>query len=185
MTAGPVWAGIIVRDLDASKGWYHDVLPVRDVEEGHGWVAFNLRGGSCVELHAGDPDKPGLSFPSYGASAGPAVMPGFGVDDLTVATDGFEVMRVFPDWVVVGVRDGLRVVLTDRVSEPREGLAGFAFTTPDPVSLGTFLTHIGYDGPVSAGDRLEVVPLLASDRDGDLVDPEGNLLRLVAVGAST
>lgn len=180
MRALAAWAGIIVRDLDVSAAWYRDVLPVQDIEQGDGWVAFNLVGGSCVELHAGDPDKPGLVFPSYGADPGPAVMPGLSVPDPVATSVSLDVMRVFPDWMVVAAGDGLRIVLTDRCVEPGQGLVGFAFTSPDPDALAALLAHVGFDAVVEPGARHQVVPLVAARSDGDLVDPDGTLLRLAS-----
>jgi catechol 2,3-dioxygenase-like lactoylglutathione lyase family enzyme len=178
VTATAAWAGVIVGDLDASSRWYSDVLPVESTESGQGWIAFNLVGGSCVELHAGDRERPGLVFPSYGTQAGPPVMPGFAVDDVGEAAGGFEVLRVFPDWVVVAAPDGLRVVLTDRECDPGRGLVGFAFASPDPDSLAAFLASLGYGCEVVTGERHEVVLRVASDRECELVDPDGTVVRL-------
>lgn len=180
MTAAAAWAGIIVRDLEIATAWYRESLPVVAIEEGSGWVALTLDGGSCIELHAGDPAQPGLVFPSYGSSPGPPVLAGFGVDDPGEAATGLEVLRVFPDWVVVAVPDGLRVVLTDRQTDPGRGLVGFDFSSPEPEALGSFLRRVGLPGDVVAARRLHVVPVVAADRDGELVDPDGTVVRLRA-----
>lgn len=178
MTAA-VWAGIIVADLALSAAWYTDVLGTAMSDAGDGWVAFALDGGGVIELYGGDRDRPGLIFPSYGADRGPPVMPGFCVADPVEAADGLEVMRTLPDWVVVAAPDGLRLVLTDRDCEPRRGLVGFQFASPEPAALRGFLARVGLPADVDHGRRHAVVPVIAADRDEDLADPDGTPVRLV------
>lgn len=178
MSAPAVWAGIIVTDLEASAAWYVDTTGARLVEESGRWVALRYGDGSCLELYAGDPSMPGLTFPSYGSDPGPPVMPGFSVDEGDALAGGFEVARSLPGWIVVIAPSGLRVVLADRDSDAAVGLIGFDFMSPDADDLRAFLGRVGAVSDVTHGERLAVVPVVAAAADDDVTDPDGNVVRL-------
>ena len=179
MTALPVWAGVIVTDLAVAVRWYAETTRAQVVESTERWASLAFRDGSGFELHLGDPERPGLTFPSYGSNPGPCVMPGFSVDDVEAAAEGLVVARSLPGWIVVAAPGDLRVVLADRDSEAGEGLIGFAFATPGPAELRSFLEHIGADGEVERSGRTRVVPVVVGSDDAELADPEGNPLRVV------
>ena len=40
----PTWMGVVADDLEAQKRFYRDVLGLREVEAGDGWVEFDLDG---------------------------------------------------------------------------------------------------------------------------------------------
>lgn len=179
MTAVAVWAGVIVTDLTRAVPWYVEATGAVLAESSERWAALAFADGSCIELHEGDPERPGLTFPSYGGDPGPPVMPGFSVDDVDEQATGLVVARSLPGWLVVVAPDGLRVVLADRDSDPGQGLVGFAIETPAGAALRTFLDGIGAPDPVETGPRTRVVPLIAGPDEAEVSDPEGNLLRRV------
>lgn len=180
MSAAAVWAGVIVRDLAASAEWYRRTLGCRVREKGEGWVSLSFPDGSGVELHAGDPMRPGLVFPSYGADGGPPVMPGYSVEDPDVRATGLTVVRSLPAWIVVVAPDGLRVVLTDRERQPGRGLVGFRYTSPAAAEQRAFLGAIGAADEVEQAAAVRVVPIVAADRDSEITDPDGTAIDLRA-----
>jgi hypothetical protein len=180
MTALAVYVAVIVTDLRAGASWYEAILrrPVTD-QDGR-WACIRLPNGSSVELVEGDPTRPGSAFPSYGNDTGPAVLPGFGVEDPEAATIGLRVARRLPEWVVVVAPDGVRLVVTsdEGVGTGGSGLVGFRFTTPMPEAQHAFLTGLGVPAAVEAG-AVGVVPVFASGRDALLTDPGGNPVQLI------
>lgn len=182
MTAVPVYAGVIVRELDVSVTWYTRALGCRLAEEGAGWALLSFGNGSAFELFSGDPDRPGLTFPSYGAfgdQAGPSVMPGFAVEEPEELALGLSVARRLPDWVVVVAPDGLRIVLSERDGDGASGLVGFRFSSPEPEAQRAFLGRVTVDATVDEGG-VGAVPLVAGDRDDELTDPDGTRIALVS-----
>ena len=179
MTALAVWAGVIVTDLARAVGWWAEATGARVAETGERWAALAFPDGSCIELHEGDPERPGLTFPSYGGDPGPAVMPGFSVDDADEHAGRLVVTRSLPGWLVVVAPGGLRVVLADRDTEAGRGLVGFAFESTEAAALQSFLESLDARCNVEAGSRTRVVPLVAASEEAEVTDPEGNLLRLV------
>jgi catechol 2,3-dioxygenase-like lactoylglutathione lyase family enzyme len=182
VSAPAVWAGVIVRDLDASVAWYAETTGAAVEERADRWAALRFEHGSAIELQAGDPSAPGRTFPSYGSDAGPPVMPGFAVEDADEAALGLEVARALPGWVVVVAPGGLRVVLAERECAPGHGLVGFAFGSEQPEALRGFFEGLGIDAVVDRAPALAVAPVVAVPgvADGEVVDPDGNRLRLVS-----
>jgi catechol 2,3-dioxygenase-like lactoylglutathione lyase family enzyme len=182
MSAAPCYVGLIVRDLARAEAWYTEHLGARVADRDAGWTALELDGGSRIELTAGDPLRPGLSFPSYGAETGPSVMPGFNVDDPDEVAVGLTVARRLPEWIVVVAPDRVRVVLTCNDCDGSRGLVGFRWRTPDPAAQESFLRRIGADGDVEHSDVRGVVPVFAVGRDEAVTDPDGHALQLVTRG---
>jgi catechol 2,3-dioxygenase-like lactoylglutathione lyase family enzyme len=175
------WAGIIVRDLEASVTWYVETTGGTVEEHTDRWAVLRFEDGSSIELQAGDPAAPGLTFPSYGHDSGPPVMPGFAVEDAEEVADGLEVARALPGWIVVVAPDGLRIVLAERECGPGRGLVGFAFESGQPEALRAFLEGLGVDAAVDGEQAVGVVPVVAvpGAAHAQVTDPEGNRLRLV------
>lgn len=178
-----VYAGIVVSDVDASTAWYERTLGCATREVGPGWACLDFPDGTAIELFAGDPQKPGLTFPSYAAATGPPVLPGFALEDPDTVLDGLIVVRSLPGWHVVVAPDGLRMVLTVWDSDAGPGLAGFRFTSPKAGALRRFLEQIGLPATVTDGRTPAVVPVVAAGHDGTLVDPDGTTLQLRLTGA--
>jgi catechol 2,3-dioxygenase-like lactoylglutathione lyase family enzyme len=179
LTAVAVWAGIIVADLVRAVPWYAAATGATLVESSDRWAALGFADGSGIELHAGDPERPGLTFPSYRRDPGPPVMPGYSVDDAEEAAAGLEVARSLPGWLVVVAPGRLRIVLADRDSDPERGIVGFRYESPEPGALTAYLAALGAPSAVAHGATLRVVPLLMAPHEGEVADPEGNALGLV------
>lgn len=176
----PVYAGIVVSDVGTSTRWYEQQLPCYLEEEGRGWSCLVFPDRSTIELFAGDPRRAGDTFPSYAGDEGPPVLPGYAVEDPEVVVAGLQVTRTLPDWHVVVAPDGVRIVVTLRDTEARAGLAGFRFTSPVAAEQRSFLALLGIQDDVVGGEPAAVVPLVAADRPGRLVDPDGTRIDLVA-----
>jgi catechol 2,3-dioxygenase-like lactoylglutathione lyase family enzyme len=179
MTPSACFAGVIVRDLATSIAWYTKTLACRLVESGSEWAVLELDGGSRLELTAGDPDRPGLVFPSYGNEPGPGIMPGFNVDEPDEVAAQLTVARQLPDWVVVIAPDRVRVVLTRRDCDPNRGLVGFRWLSPAPQRQQTFLDEVGIADTVFEADRPAVVPLIRGSRPAEVTDPDGHVIAIV------
>ncbi|HUH07673.1 MAG TPA: VOC family protein [Egibacteraceae bacterium] len=179
MTPIPAYAGIVVSDLDASAAWYSETLGCRLSDEGARWTSLAFADGSIIELFEGDRRRPGSTFPSYGADPGPAVLPGYAVEDPGEAAAGLTVARRLPDWLVVIAPDGLRVVLAARESDGASGLVGFDYCSEDPAALESFLTDLGVPASVDKG-QAEVVIRVRGPEGAQLGDPDGTRVVVVA-----
>jgi resuscitation-promoting factor RpfA len=71
----PVWIGVVTDDLESQRGFYRDVLGLKELEAGEGWVQFELD-GRMVELLARSED------PQYDQRR---VQVGFEVEDIQQA----------------------------------------------------------------------------------------------------
>lgn len=180
----PVYAGIVVSDMAASAAWYAQALACAVEEGGERWTCLRFSDHSSIELFAGDPDKPGETFPSYGGAPGPPVMPGYAVEDPELAVEGLSVARSLPDWHVVVAPDGLRVVLTVRDADEPPRFAGFRYTSPMADDQRSFLTGLGVRDEVAAGPGPDAVPLISADRAQVLTDPDGTMIELVVADGS-
>jgi catechol 2,3-dioxygenase-like lactoylglutathione lyase family enzyme len=179
MTPSPCYVGVIVRDLETSVAWYTKTLRCRVAESGTGWASLELDGGSRVELTAGDPDQPGVAFPSYGNERGPSVLPGYNVEEPEDLAEGLTVARRLPEWIVVVAPDRVRVVLTRRECEPGRGLVGFRWLTPEPGEQRAFLDQLGVPGTVEEAPSSDVVPVIRGPRAAEVEDPDGHVLAIV------
>lgn len=178
MTAIPVYAGVVVSNLEQALVWYERVLDCHLAERGIGWVMLRFDNGSVIELFEGDPAQPERTFPSYGSHRGPSVMPGYAIEDPEFTAANLPVARQLPDWVVVVAPDGLRIVLSSREGDGHAGIIGFRFSSPDPDVQQAFLDQIEIKDPVLEG-TVGAVPLVAAERDGEVADPDGNRFLLV------
>jgi catechol 2,3-dioxygenase-like lactoylglutathione lyase family enzyme len=183
VTARAAWAGIVVSDVAASSLWYARHLGAALVEQDARWAKLRFRNRSTIELFLGDLRDPAASFPSYGYDSGPAVMPGFAVDDPAEVAHrlALEVVRILPGWVVVACPDRLRLVLirTDvRATGP--GLVGFRFASPGAAEQSAFLGALG----IEVGDLGEgapaVVPIVRGLEPAELTDPDGTRIEVLA-----
>lgn len=178
--AVPVWAGIVVRDLERSVRWYTDALGVGVADRGESFATVQFRDGSTVELVTGDPNRPGTAFPSYRDDPGPSVIPGFRVFDPAEAARRLVVARWLPDWIVVVGPDGLRSVLCRGDGDAATGVVGFDVTAPDADALSAWFASFGAPTTVGRAERLCVVPVVAGRSDEELTDPDGTRLRIMA-----
>lgn len=178
--AVPVWAGIVVRDLERSARWYAEALGVAVADRGESFAVVRFRDGSVVELVTGDPARPGTAFPSYRDDPGPPVVPGFRVLEPAETARRLVVARWLPDWIVVVGPHGLRSVLCRGDGEGATGLVDFEVAGPDAESLTTWFAEFGAPVVVAAAERVRVVPVIAGLTDDVLTDPDGTMLRTVA-----
>lgn len=176
----PVWAGIVVRDLEQATRWYADTLGLTVAERGAQFALMRFTDGSVLELATGEPDRPGTAFPSYGGDPGPSVVPGFRVADPADTGRDMVVARWLPEWVVVVGPGGLRSVLCRGRGEARTGLVGFDVAGPDPAGLTAWFDGFGARVAVGPAPCLRVVPVVAGLGDNELVDPDGTVLRLTS-----
>lgn len=72
----PVWVGVVVDDLEGQRRFYRDVLGLREVDTGDGWVQFELAPRRLLELLAK------TDAPQYDE---PRVQVGFEVQDIRAA----------------------------------------------------------------------------------------------------
>lgn len=179
-TVAPVWAGIVVRDLERSADWYAEALGTAIAEHGPCFALVRFSDGSILELVAGDPQRPGTAFPSYRTDPGPPVVPGFRVADPAETGRGMLVARWLPEWVVVVGPGGLRAVLCRGEGEARTGLVGFDVAGPDPEGLTSWFGGFGASVTAQAAPCLQVVPVVAGLADAELIDPDGTALRLTS-----
>lgn len=182
--AVPVYAGIVVSDVVDSASWYERTLPCEVVESGRGWVSLAFPDRTTIELFQGDPRRPGETFPSYVGEQGPAVMPGYAVDEPELVVADLTIARSLPDWHVVVAPDGLRVVVTTREVGEGPGLVGFGFRSPLESAQRAFLAGLGVVDVVESGGCATVVPRVAGDRSGRLTDPDGTPIEFVAKAAT-
>jgi catechol 2,3-dioxygenase-like lactoylglutathione lyase family enzyme len=174
-----VYAAVVVSDVAVSSRWYASTLSCTPEEHGEGWSCMLLPDHSAIELFAGDPAHPGRTFPSYAGREGPAVMPGYSVEDPEATVGGLAVARSLPDWHVVVAPDGLRIVVTHRDTDIVLGLVGFRYESPAVRAQRAFLDRLGVDDPVTSGPRPSVVPVVVGDSAQRLADPDGNVIELV------
>ena len=52
----PKWIGVVCADLEAQRRFYHDVLGLREADQGEGWIQFDLESGTTFELVAQSAD---------------------------------------------------------------------------------------------------------------------------------
>lgn len=181
MSASAAWAGIVVADVPESADWYAATLGGSIAESADGWAKVELPNGSWVELFAGERDRVGRVFPSYGADHGPPVMPGYAVEDpaALVEEGRLEVARSLPDWIVVAGPDRLRVVLTTGRIDDGRGLLGFRYTTDGiEEAQRAFLASLGVDDDLEPGGCVDVIPVFRARRDGEATDPDGTAIEL-------
>jgi hypothetical protein len=132
-----------------------------------------------VELTAGDPAHPGLADASHRAESAVPVIPGYAVEDPQAVAAGLQIVRRFPDWIVVAAPAGLHVILHHHDVDFGRGLLGFRYTSPDAPTQQALLSALGSADPVIAGPTPSVVPIISSDRCERVTDPDGNPLELI------
>jgi catechol 2,3-dioxygenase-like lactoylglutathione lyase family enzyme len=74
----PNWIGVVVDDLDAQRRFYRDVLGLRELGAGDGWVHFDLGFPNVFELLQRS-EEPQYDRPRYQV--------GFATDDIHAARD--------------------------------------------------------------------------------------------------
>lgn len=173
------YVGIVVSDVATSAQWCEAALRCTPEQRGEGWACLLFSDGTSIELFEGDPTRPGATFPSYAGHDGPAVMPGYSVDEPETAVEGLTVARSLPDWHVIVAPDGLRVVVTHRNIEGMHGLSGFRYSSPAAQELRAFFERLGVSDPVTRGTRTSVVPVVVAESAERLIDPDGNPFDLV------
>jgi predicted enzyme related to lactoylglutathione lyase len=77
---GFAWAGIFVEDMESSIVFYRDVLGLRLLNRGDGWVHFDAGNGAMVELFDGGNAQPAPKGPDR-----QSIVLGLRVDDLQAA----------------------------------------------------------------------------------------------------
>lgn len=180
MNAVPSWIGLVVSDLERSTEWYTRTLRCDVDDHGPGWVCLSFPNQTIIELTAGDPTRPGLLNASYSMDSASPLIPGYSVEDPLLTAAGLQIVRRFPDWIVVVASDGLRVVLHRHHTDCGRGIIGFRYATPHTTAQRAFLSTLGSDDPVVDGSRPAVIPIILCDRCDTGKDPDGNQLQLVA-----
>jgi hypothetical protein len=173
------YAGIIVDDVDATCGWCETVLGCRSVDGGGDWACLEFPNGSRIELFAGRSRHPGLVFPSYGAEPGPAVLPGYTVEDPVALAETLDVARSLPDWQVVVTPDRSRLVLTDRHLGEGAGLVAFRWSSPAAAAQRTYLERLGIPAEVASAEVCRITPVVSGSADRELTAPGGVRFALV------
>jgi len=168
----PVWAGVVVSDLDRSVTWYTATLGCRVRERSRRLAVLGFSDGSTIELVLGDPTRPDSAFPSYHEDPGPPVMPGFAVDDPDELGRAFALASWLPQWVVAVGPQGLRVVLCDRSGSGR-GLCGFQVASPVPDAHREWFASFGATIDAVEADELSVAPIVLGTADARHRDPDG------------
>jgi predicted enzyme related to lactoylglutathione lyase len=74
----PVWVGVVCDDLEKQSVFYRDVLELREIARGEGWLQLDLGPGVTFELLARS------SEPQYDRAR---YQVGFAVDDIEAARD--------------------------------------------------------------------------------------------------
>ena len=74
----PKWIGVVCEDLDRQRGFYRDVLGLREIDEGDDWVQYDLGSTGTFELLRRSPDAE-YDRPRYQV--------GFVVDEIQAARD--------------------------------------------------------------------------------------------------
>ncbi|MGH8900082.1 MAG: VOC family protein [Egibacteraceae bacterium] len=179
MSAVPAYVGIVVADLERSADWYAAMLGCTIDEWGSGWVCLGFPNWTMIELFAGDPSCPGLTHPSYGPDSATPLIPGYAVDEPTLASDGLRIARRFPDWIVVVTPDALRIVLHNREVRSGRGLVAFRYNSPNSAAQRALLAALGSADLVEDHPTHGVVPVVLADCCGLVQDPDGNVLQLV------
>jgi catechol 2,3-dioxygenase-like lactoylglutathione lyase family enzyme len=62
--AFPKWIGVVCADFEAQRRFYRDVLALREVDQGEGWIQFDLGSGVTFEILAQSAD-PEYDQPRY------------------------------------------------------------------------------------------------------------------------
>ena len=72
----PTWVGVVCEDLEAQRRFFEEVLGMRVVGEGEGWIHFDLAPGTMFELirRSTAPEYDGVRY-----------QVGFAVDDIEAA----------------------------------------------------------------------------------------------------
>jgi catechol 2,3-dioxygenase-like lactoylglutathione lyase family enzyme len=180
MSAIPAYVGIVVSDLERSANWYAAALGCMVKEQGSSWISLGFPNWTVIELFDGDPSCPSLTHPSYGLDSATPIIPGYAVDEPTLASAGLRIARQFPDWVVVVTPDALRLVLHRREVRSGRGLVAFRYTSPEPAAQRAFLAALGSTDLVEDHPIHGVVPVVLADRCELVKDPDGNVLEVVA-----
>jgi catechol 2,3-dioxygenase-like lactoylglutathione lyase family enzyme len=74
----PKWIGVVCEDLDRQRGFYRDVLGLREIDKGDDWAQYDLGSTGTFELLRRSPD------PEYDR---PRYQVGFVVDEIQAARD--------------------------------------------------------------------------------------------------
>jgi catechol 2,3-dioxygenase-like lactoylglutathione lyase family enzyme len=74
----PKWIGVVCSDFEAQRHFYRDILAMREVDQGDGWVQFDMGPGVTFEILAQSTD------PEYDQ---PRYQVGFVVDDIRAVTE--------------------------------------------------------------------------------------------------
>jgi catechol 2,3-dioxygenase-like lactoylglutathione lyase family enzyme len=74
----PRWVGVVCKDLERQRRFYHDVLGLVELERGDDWIQFDLGSGVTFELIARS------EAPEYD---GARYQVGFAVDDIRTARE--------------------------------------------------------------------------------------------------
>ena len=89
----PSWVGVVCEDLDGQRQFYEDVLGMRVVGEGDGWIHFDLGTGPEFELIARS-DEPQYDDSRYQV--------GFAVGDIEVTRRELVARGVTPISEIIG-----------------------------------------------------------------------------------
>ena len=92
----PNWLGLVVDDLDAQRRFYADVLGLKEVASGDGWVQFDMGWPNLFELLQRS-DEPQYDRPRF--------QPGFAVDDVEAARERLLRLGAEPVSEIEGGRD--------------------------------------------------------------------------------
>jgi catechol 2,3-dioxygenase-like lactoylglutathione lyase family enzyme len=74
----PVWIGVVTENLEMQRRFYRDLMGLKELEAGDGWVQFDMGSGRLVELLARS------VAPQYNERR---CQVGFAVDDIHLAVD--------------------------------------------------------------------------------------------------
>src|SRR5438128_8001885 len=61
----PNWIGVVVRDMDAQRRFYREILGLRELKAGEDWVWFDMGSGRLLELLALSPSQPQCDEPRF------------------------------------------------------------------------------------------------------------------------
>ena len=72
----PNWLGVVAQDLEVQRRFYREVLGLRELDVGEGWIQFDLGWPNLLEV---------LTRTQEPAYDQPRFQPGFAVDDIRAA----------------------------------------------------------------------------------------------------
>jgi catechol 2,3-dioxygenase-like lactoylglutathione lyase family enzyme len=92
----PNWMGLVVEDLEAERRFYRDVLGLRELDSGDGWVQFDFGWPNLLEVLQRT-DEPQYDMTRW--------QPGFAVDDIHAARDDLMARGATPITEIDGGED--------------------------------------------------------------------------------